>query len=175
MSAQRSGRIRRTAWGAAALALVGVVAVGGCGRSDGGTGRTSRSAAPSAAPSPTATTAAAVQRFASVTIPAGATDVRIVAQTTAQDTPQYQVRFTTTEKQADAFCSGNQLGGPLVYARSLDAATKKKYGIEGGSKQKPRTCGSVVNGSAAVQRDVLVTYPGGGKAVVHLVAYELRG
>lgn len=88
-------------------------------------------------------------------------------------TKQYRVVFTTSESGANAFCSGNQLGGSLVRARGLDRATRKKFGVTGDSKEKPRTGASVVNGATSVQRDVLVTFPGGGKATVYLLAYEM--
>lgn len=151
----------------AALALAGVITVGGCAGPHSHPQRTGGTA-PSAGAG-----VAQMQKFASVTLPTGATGVQVTPQKSAQGTRQYRVVFTTTESGANAFCSGNQLGGALVQARGLDQATRKKFGVTGDSKEKPRTCASVVNGATSVQRDVLVTFPGDGKATVYLLAYEL--
>lgn len=158
-------RTERSAW-TAALVLAGVMTVGGCSGPHSQPQRTT--AAPSAGAS-----VAEMQKFASVTLPAGASGVQVTPQKSPQGTKQYRVVFTTSESGANAFCSGNQLGGSLVQARGLDRATRKKFGVTGDSKEKPRTCASVVNGETSVQRDVLVTFPGGDKAKVYLLAYEM--
>lgn len=162
--------MRRRAYTAAALILAGAMTVGGC---SGPHSTPQRTGGSSPSPSLAGTSVPEMQRFASVKLPGDASGVRVTSQWSSLGTQRYWVRFDTTEAGADAFCSGNRLGGPLVAADGLDAATRKKYGVTGGSKKEPHTCSAEAIGASAVERDALITYPGSGKATVYLIAYEM--
>ena len=136
-------------------------------------GRNHASASPSAAPPKLGTSVRDLEQFAGVTLPSDATDTRISARRNQNDDAVYLARFSTSAKNAEAFCSGNGLGGSLPWLKPLDEKTRQRFGIAETTQKRPRNCRASARQDPRVQREVIVVFPRGNTAVVHLLAYAV--
>lgn len=112
------------------------------------------------------------EAFAAVHLPADARDIDIELTQNAAGEPVYRARFTTTEERARSFCRDGGFSGALLNSKGLDKQTRDRFQVQGDSAATPFGCKASNPDDRRVQRDVLVTLPSAGAAVVHLIAFR---
>lgn len=159
----------------AVLTFAGCLLVGACSgaeddRSIAGPSRSASSLTPSASVN-------AAERFAEVSVPGAAEDVRVWRDKNSSG-PIYVVRFKLPARKASEFCANNDLGGTLPRLRKVTAEMRHDFRVRGKSAKTPQTCGGEridPPGSKhhLAKREVLITFTKSGTAVVHLHVFAI--
>jgi hypothetical protein len=160
--------VSRSAWGAALLVAVAFAALTGCTSS----GRDAGEPEPEPAPS-VSRLVTDLEEFAGVDVPADARNVEVKFSTNNIGQPVYRATFKVSEDGARAFCSGNAFGGPSTRPNGLSQPSRERFGVVGSSVTTPFGCDASKPADYQVQRNVLVTVPTAGEAVVHLIAFRM--
>jgi hypothetical protein len=111
-----------------------------------------------------------VAEFAGVRLPPHATDLAIGTVPHSEFGTIYQLEFVIPEGDVERWCQDN-----VNYLRALPSPEEKRkeLGVTVLSLKSEQMCRSTRPGYYAIQREVLVSYPGPGEAHVHLAVYRM--